>query len=402
MKKKVLWISFRVPYDAVRHAGGKIHNYYLKSLHKTGDYDIRLISFVKTDDEGKVDLDAYGIENDLIHYACGRGEKLVRAVMNRLAKPWMLFRNGLAMNAFEEYSVCRKIRKSKAQGYEPEVILLQWTQMVLLAPKLRKLFPQAKLVAIEEDVLFLSHRRRMEMPADLLHRQLNRIKYRQLKKQEIACLSMCDLAILNNPKDEQLVREEGVEHTWYWTPYFQSMLEVKRQKANHDILFYGAMYREENWRSAVWFIENVFPRLADTDVRLCIIGHNPPEILQRYRSDRIVVEGYVEDLTQYFAGSMCLVAPLVLGAGVKIKVIEGLSAGIPVLTNTIGIEGIPAENGKEYFFCETPEEYETMIRALARDVYDFDEIEACAKGFVGRTYDMNRDAAEFAARIGAL
>lgn len=49
-KKKILWISYCVPYDSVPHAGGQIHNYYLKKLNATNIYDIELFTFAKEED----------------------------------------------------------------------------------------------------------------------------------------------------------------------------------------------------------------------------------------------------------------------------------------------------------------------------------------------------------------
>ena len=59
---------------------------------------------------------------------------------------------------------------------------------------------------------------------------------------------------------------------------------------------------------------------------------------------------------------MCMVAPLILGAGIKVKIIEAFFSGIPVLTNEIGIEGIHAENGKDFLFCKTPQDYADAIK----------------------------------------
>lgn len=54
--KNILWISFRVPYDNVAHAGGKLHNYYLKGLNKNTKNKIKLISFFNERDIGKIDV----------------------------------------------------------------------------------------------------------------------------------------------------------------------------------------------------------------------------------------------------------------------------------------------------------------------------------------------------------
>ena len=57
-------------------------------------------------------------------------------------------------------------------------------------------------------------------------------------------------------------------------------------------------------------------------------------------------------------------APLILGAGIKVKILEAMYSGIPVLTNDIGIEGIEAEDKKDYYHCVTAEEYEKVIRTI--------------------------------------
>jgi hypothetical protein len=66
MSKSVLWISACAPYDTVGHAGGKIHNYYLKYLKANSDFNIKLLTFYWANEKDKIDLDRYGIDYDLI------------------------------------------------------------------------------------------------------------------------------------------------------------------------------------------------------------------------------------------------------------------------------------------------------------------------------------------------
>ena len=81
-----------------------------------------------------------------------------------------------------------------------------------------------------------------------------------------------------------------------------------------------------------------------------------------------------------------------LGAGIKVKILEALSAGIPTLTNGIGIEGIPAIDGKHYFCCEDPKEYEAVIRGLLKGVYDVQRMGSDAKQLVREHFDFLHDA----------
>ena len=121
----------------------------------------------------------------------------------------------------------------------------------------------------------------------------------------------------------------------------------------------------ENYLSALWFIENVMPQLHN--YIFIIIGNKPPKELMEKSSNNIIVTGYVPDIIPYFSDALCIVAPLLLGAGIKIKILEGLSSGIPVLTNTIGIEGIPARKGIDYIECNTAEDYIVNIKKLSND-----------------------------------
>ena len=96
-------------------------------------------------------------------------------------------------------------------------------------------------------------------------------------------------------------------------------------------------------------------------------------------------------MTQYFASALCLVAPLVLGAGIKIKILEAFSAGLPVLTNDIGIEGIPAQAGKDYVHCNTVEDYIRNIDYLLNNLDIQAQISKNAREFISQHYNLNND-----------
>ena len=61
---KLLYISYCAPYDGVRHAGGKTHNYYLKEIAKNENIDLLLLTFVANDEVNKIDLESYGINHE--------------------------------------------------------------------------------------------------------------------------------------------------------------------------------------------------------------------------------------------------------------------------------------------------------------------------------------------------
>ena len=141
--------------------------------------------------------------------------------------------------------------------------------------------------------------------------------------------------------------------------------------------------------------------LADTDLRFVIVGSNPNKELLKYCSERVIVTGYIEDVSQYFEECLCLVAPLVHGAGIKVKILEAMSAGIPVLTNDIGIEGIPAGRDS-YLHCSSPEDYATAIRKILNGEIDGSSIGQNGAAFINDQYNFGKSYTDFVNLINNL
>lgn len=398
--KKLLWISQYVPYDLVPHAGGQIENYYLKALNNIGGFDITLYTFANYMEKCKIDLKKYGIKHDIQYYTWEGWKGNALKIFNRISKIW-IWRKHAGLNcAYFPINMLRRIKLLASTGYVPDIVVLQWTEISLISDEVKKIFPNVKIVCIEEDVCFLGQERRLNNAGNGFKRRFLLAKYKAVKKSELKMLNTADLVILNNHKDEELLYKNDFSgNAWVWCPYFNNMLDLRRGRPNKDILFYGAMFREENWRSALWFIDQVMPLLQDKEVRFIIIGNRPDEQLKKRECDKVKVLGFVDKVEPYFKNSLCLAASLVLGAGVKIKVLEAMSSGIPVLTNSIGIEGINAQNKREYFYCERPEEYADIINKLLDGYINSTQISKNAKAFITQNYNFEKDVKEFCLRL---
>lgn len=396
MKKKVIWISPHLPYDKVNHAGGNIQNFYMKRLIETEKYEMKLISFYKPDELSKFTMNKY-IDCRLFCYYDYGIKKILRSMLdfNYLKNPFHKYANKTTL--YIKNNILKELRKIRKEKFIPDVIVLQWTQTIFFVKEIKQVFPQAKVIGIEEDVSLLSLKRQVDLQESKIAKKIAKIKYKNIELSEIEALKFCDRVILNNHKDEKLLQEYGFDQKLrVWTPYFNNMNSVERSETiNRNIIFYGAMSRPENYLSAIWLLEKVKPLVEDLNIHYLIIGGNPPECLKKYASKDVTITGFVDDIEPYFSNSLCLVAPLILGAGIKIKILEAMSAGIPVLTNTIGIEGIFAKNGKEFFFCETPEEYAESIRNLVSSKFDFKVFENNSKSFIEENFNYNKSAEEF-------
>lgn len=143
-------------------------------------------------------------------------------------------------------------------------------------------------------------------------------------------------------------------------------------------ILYGAWNRPENYEGLLWFIKKVVPHIS---VKIRVIGGGMPgSIKDLLESNKIDYLGFVNDPYPYIAASKALIAPLFQGAGVKVKAIESLALGTPVIGTNVAIEGIPKlKNSKSVYLCETVDEFVGVIQQLT--ITNEDKV-SCQKEFL--------------------
>lgn len=128
--------------------------------------------------------------------------------------------------------------------------------------------------------------------------------------------------------------------------------------------FYGAWNRAENSECLEWFLENVYPKLSDK-LNFVIIGGGIDEKLKSKISSyhNIKILGFVENPVSEIAKCQALIAPLHKGAGVKVKVIDALSSGTPVIGTDVAFEGI--EDNKNFPLFFKVDSSEDCVKAIS-------------------------------------
>ncbi|MDE6846686.1 MAG: glycosyltransferase family 4 protein, partial [Lachnospiraceae bacterium] len=307
---KILYISYFAPYDKVDHAGGKVHNFYIKKLQKEPKCDVTLLTMCYQRECEKLDLEEYGIKHRLVVLDRTMPQKYIRMFFSGFSyfNPWDKY--GKILLNYERYRLKKMIRQYAREGEKPDLIVLQWTQIILLMPFVRKLYPDTPVTAIEEDVIFLNFFRRIGLAKSRWQKYIADFQYRNVRQKELAALEEAEQVVVNNFKDSGLLVENGIEKAKIFTSsvYFENYSCVNRDhNSTHttektgeyrDILYYGAMHREENHISAVWFIENVMPHLPG-NYRFVIVGARPGKELLALQNDRIKVAGFVEKIEPY-------------------------------------------------------------------------------------------------------
>jgi glycosyltransferase involved in cell wall biosynthesis len=161
--------------------------------------------------------------------------------------------------------------------------------------------------------------------------------------------------------------------------------------ADHNLIFLGAMDYLPNFDGIRFFCKEVFDILQKhlPDIQLTIIGRNPPESIERLEKENLTVTGFVEDVRQWIQRADLMVVPIRIGGGTRIKILEGMAQGIPVISTRIGAEGIQADHEENIFFADTSQE---MIEGIIKLLKDPDLRKKIADGgrkLVEEKYDWN-------------
>ena len=167
---------------------------------------------------------------------------------------------------------------------------------------------------------------------------------------------------------------------------------VPREVDSLNILTMGTLYYPPNADGIRWFVQEVFPlvRQKMPKVTLTIIGKNPPNDFVRMADDResgVTVTGFVEELDPYFAKSALMVIPVRAGGGMRVRILEAFARAMPVVTTTVGLEGIQAQPGRDVLVEDSPVEFARAVMELFQNTELQDKLSRNGRQLVEDKYD---------------
>ncbi len=159
------------------------------------------------------------------------------------------------------------------------------------------------------------------------------------------------------------------------------------------LLFLGALDWRPNLDAVRQLLDRVFPavRAAEPQARLCVVGRNPPEALRSRVSGTPGAELHadVPDVRPFLARCALLVVPLRIGGGSRLKILEALACGTPVVSTRIGAEGLALEPGRHLTVTEGVEDLASALVSAVRDPGPALEQAARGRREILRRYDWD-------------
>jgi glycosyltransferase involved in cell wall biosynthesis len=175
------------------------------------------------------------------------------------------------------------------------------------------------------------------------------------------------LAAVGNGVDVEAHSPAEIEAAW-------SRMEPATRPADGSVLFVGSMDYHANIDGAIEFATQIWPRLRQEENEnvtgaareFVIVGRNPPpEVTSLAKLAGIRVTGTVPDVRAYYRAALAVVVPLRIGSGTRLKILEAMAAGVPVVSTQLGAEGLAVTPGENILLAETPEQFVNALRSLA-------------------------------------
>jgi len=197
-------------------------------------------------------------------------------------------------------------------------------------------------------------------------------EYRKIYREELDAFRRQDIVMFTSERDRAIVANEipdtrqviipnGVDSEYYHPS--------GGEREKFSIVFTGVMKYVPNHDGVVFFLDNVFPLIERKipGVKFYVVGNAPPDHIVNRQRDNVIVTGFVPDVRPYMDRSTVSVIPLRMGSGTRLKLVEAFSMRLPVVSTSIGAEGIDVVDGESVLLADEPEAFADAVVRLLRD-----------------------------------
>lgn len=400
--KKVLFITTRLIYPV--NDGRKVVLYnYCKGLAEMHNCEVRLFSIIDEEEKNIKQPDFISKVYEI--NPPSKAEK----INNLIFKSGL--RNKWPLQVSLYYS--KRIKKQLTEileEYNPDIVI---SDMARTGEYLRDLDPTKYNKILDmDDILSKRYKRQYEngttgkdalgayskkLPSffngildkvDIMKYILNK-EYKLLSKYEIDVSKYSDSIVFVSPLESNhfnnIIKEEksiditiGVDYNYFST-------KVINEKKKNYIVFLGNMYVAHNKDAVSYFLNEIFPNIIKEipDAVFRIVGRCSDEYkIELLKYKNVELTGEVDDIRKYVQECEVAVAPLTYGSGIKTKILETMAMGVPVVTNSIGTEGLGVENYKEIISEDNKKNYYKSLIELMKNEDLKNKISKNAQEFV--------------------
>ncbi len=364
---KILFITASLPYPPQQ--GGALRTYgLLHGLHQAG-HDLTLLSFS--------DPNTSYIGTPLETF-CTQIEMVVtpnRSKSDRLRDLFLSTEPDIARRLYSEAFETRLKQLIRSEHFY--LIQFEGIEVACYLPIIRQMGTQAKLVydafnaeaAMQYAIFEIDRSNPRRWPAAAY----SLVQSRRISKFEDVLCQQSDLVIAVSTEDAALLQRYNPKRTIpvVANGIFTEDYEKQSSGLNlgeHALVFTGKMDYRPNVDAVLWFASQVLPKVKQVagDIKFYIVGQKPHQSLEHLRDNSsVIVTGWVESVLPYLKGSQVYIAPLRMGSGTRLKILEAMAAGCAVVATTLAASGMQRETEMGMLVVDKPEQMaETIIKLL--------------------------------------
>ena len=270
-----------------------------------------------------------------------------------------------------------ELLKSNSYDY----IIFEHLSSMLLSPIVKRYAPNAKLILDAHNIDY-----KLEKNPEIRHK---------IKKMESSLIRHVDyfFACSNDDVDE-LQDMNDIRLKGFNIPNGvdskSKTYSAPKTGLEQKILFCGSLNYYPNKEGLLWFYKNCWSIITDAlpEIRLEIIGRGDLSDYEELKNDsNIDLIGEVDEVNEYYHRNSIAIVPLLSGSGTRLKILEAMSFGNPVISTTIGIEGIEVENGKSAIIADEAADFAQAIINLCQAPDQIESLRAKAYQLIQEKYD---------------
>lgn len=286
----------------------------------------------------------------------------------------------------------RKVIKNKLRSEHFDVVLFDYTKMAwhfgLVKDKRTK-----KILNVHNAESDLA-RQQMLNQKNRLVKAMSWLQWKLFENYERLFIAKCDLLLAPSQADADFYQRLAPNIRTAIIPNAVDTENLRPlpppKEEPFSLIYTGTMAYPPNVQAVQSFCQEILPRIVKVipPVRFYIVGKNPPLSVQKLRSERVVVTGCVDDMLPFWRKACVLVTPLKMGGGTRIKILEAMALGRPVVSTSKGCEGLDVLHGTHILVADDSEKFAHYVTRLLRDAKLCQDLTLAARRLVEEKYSF--------------
>lgn len=257
--------------------------------------------------------------------------------------------------------------------------------------------PMAARVLDEQNVEYEIRSRTLAVVRPGARKVYDYLNHLKLRAEEQRAWRDTDACAVTSPNDEATIRDAFPSARTAVVPNAvdtEFLSPGSKRRVRGTILFFGTLSYYPNHDGLLFFLRDVLPlvRRLYPSVRLHIVGASPPAELRRFEAPDVTFSGFVEDVRPHLERASVIIAPLRIGGGTRLKILEAMAMAAPVVSTSLGAEGIAVTHGREVLLADTAKTFAAEVVRVLRDDDLGAELGSAGRRLVEKSYDWRASA----------